>query len=214
MTATPQHPTLSGAERGRVRPLRQVKGGIWLIDPQTDQLKNEPCALRVLRQRETARCEDLARQYLLTRGDGQLTLKALEQLATILAMHLAVVSLASVPGQKAVPLYPGVLAALTDDKGKLVTNAAALIEDLPLQHLAEGQLQHLLDEYQALLAVETPATISHEQWEAIVREGKAGCEMTTLISRHGCSALIQVLAGTDERLWQTSPPSSSGASTP
>lgn len=192
------NPTLSGAEKGRVCPVRTIAGGVWLL--REDALINQPAAIRLLRQRENTRCQDLARQYLACRGDGSVSLSALSTLANLLAMHLALVT-AKQPGIAPQPLYPGILAPLSDEKGKLVDNASAIIESLPLQDLADGQLEMLANEYDLLRATETPATITHEQWEALVSQVKKS-SLRTHILQHGCSALIQVLHGTPAERWQ------------
>jgi hypothetical protein len=183
-----------------VSPVREIKGGLWMIDPATDALVCRPAALRLLRQREQQRCHDIARQYLASRGDGTVSLSSLATLTNLLGMHLALVVPSIGPG-RATTLFPNALAGLTNDKGKIVDNAALLIESLPLQDLAEGQLDALASEYDLLRTTETPAAITHEQWERIVAEGKAE-SLRTLILRHGSSALIQVLHGMPVEAWR------------
>lgn len=213
-------PTLSGAERGRVNPSREIPGGIWLLE-EDGTLVNRPAAIRLLRQRETNRCQDLARQYLATRGDKNVSLTSYGMHANLLAMHLALCVPAegraygpgeidpvtgngyvgSIKGTMPAAMFPRVLDALSDANGKLVDKASLLIEALPLQVLADGQLEHLVNQYDLLKETQTPATITHAQWEQIIKEGKSA-SLRTLISQHGSSALIQVLHGTDAGVWQ------------
>lgn len=191
-------PSLAGAERGRARPVRVVQGGVWLTT-EDGELRNLPAALRLVTQRVIIRCEDLARQFLLAQGDGNYTMMAFGGLSTLLFMHHALVQPPAVPGSLAplVPLFP-LPPNIADDKGRIDRKIAGV---LPLWDLADGQLQRLRDEYDLLLATETPPSLTHEQWEAIVAEaGKS--TLRTLVAQHGPSALIQVLHGTDAARWQ------------
>jgi len=196
----PTPPTLAGAQTGRVSPVRVVPGGIFLIDRDTDEVKNIPCALRLVRQREVTRCQDIARQYLASRGDGTVGMTALGALTNLLVFHLSLVA-PPVPNARPALLYPGILGPLTDEKGKLVPNAAMLIEGLPLQDAAEGQVDYLADQYDLMKRTECAPAITHEQWEAVVSEGKK-LSLVTLISRHGSSVVLQVLHGSPAAAWR------------
>ena len=95
------------------------------------------------------------------------------------------------------PLFPLPAGVSDPETGKLNIKLAG---SLPLWDLADGQLQRLREEYGLLLATETPPSISHEKWEAIVSAaGKSS--LTTLRLQHGSSALIQVLHGMGDELW-------------
>ncbi len=197
MTDQSPTPTLAGAQLGRVRPVRQVPGGVWFAR-EDGTLENLPAALRVVPQKRLVRCEDLARQLLKARGDREVAPLAYASTATLFWMHEALIappSSAAAPFQPLCPLPPG----LADHEGRLVLKMAG---ELPLWELADGQLQHLRDQYELLLATETPPSITHEQWERIIAEaGKSS--LRTLVAQHGPSALIQVLHGTPEGAWRT-----------
>jgi len=186
-------PTLSGAESGRVRPLRPVAGGIWFV--KDDKLENVPCALRVVPERAAVAYSDLARQYLRGRGDGEITGAALGRWTGLLRLQHALVSADSVPG-KVRPLFP--MPDLCDAKGKV---NPLMMGQLALLDLADAQFDRLVEEYDLLMATQCPASITHEQWEKIVSEGKAGSALKELVSRHGSSALIQVLHGMGDAGW-------------
>lgn len=189
-------PSLAGVDRGVVRPYRAVT--FWIYEGRDAFAPvRKDAALRVVRQREIARCESLARQYLAGKGDGYVGAAEHAGLATLLWMHLAIVPATAQPGKAAEPLYP-LPAGISDDKGKVIP---LMVDSLPLQELADGQLLHLRTEYDLLLATECPAALSHKQWEEIVAAGKSE-SLRTLVSRHGCSALIQVLHGTGDAAWR------------
>ena len=78
------------AAAGRVLPVHVVPGGLWLLD-ETGAPKNLPCALRLVRRREVTRCQDIARQYLASRGDGNVGMLALTDLTNLLTLHLSLV---------------------------------------------------------------------------------------------------------------------------
>lgn len=187
-------PTLSGAERGRVRPVRIIEGGIYLFDADGN-LKNVPCALRVLKQNEISLCFAYARQYLSARGDGQFSPRELSDAEATVRFHLSLVSPDATAGRPE-PLYP-LPANLTDSKGKI---DAVQFAQLALWGLADGQLERLAEEYALLLRTQLPTALNHDQWTAIVNEGKSS-SLKTLHSQHGSSALIQVLHGLDGRAW-------------
>jgi hypothetical protein len=197
MNDQPPLPTLAGAQHGRVRPVRQVPGGVWFAREDGD-LECLPAALRIVPQKKLVRCEDLARQFLKSRGDREVAPLAYASTATLFWMHEALIAPPATPTAPLVslcPLPPGI----ADQEGRLVLKMAG---ELPLWELADGQLQHLRDQYELLLATETPPSITHEQWEAIVREaGKSS--LRTLALQHGPSALIQVLHGTPAAAWRT-----------
>ncbi len=198
MIPNPQTPTMAGAERGRTRPVRLVQGGIWLTSEE-GELRNVPAALRLISQKVMVRCEDLARQFLKEQGDGAYTMMAYAGVSALLFMHHSLVQPPAVPSSSAphVPLFP-LPQSIADDKGRINRMIAGT---LPLWDLADGQLQRLRDEYDLLLATETPPSLTHEQWEAIV--GEAGkSTLKTLVAQHGPSAVIQVLHGTDAARWQ------------
>jgi len=179
-------PTMSGAERGRVRPIREVPGGIW-IEEESGALVNKAAHLTVIRESIATACEDYARQYLTSRGDGNFNVAQLGRLSVLFKMHFALVTPADEGPPK--PMYP--LGTIADTKGKV---NASLVASLPLQRLADGQLQVLAREYEILCETETPRSLSHAQWVGIVNEGKES-SLKTLVSQHGSSALIQVLHG-------------------
>lgn len=188
-------PTLAGAERGRVRPVRVVKGGIWFAR-EDGELENREAALRIIPQKVMLRCEDLARQFLKEQGTGEYTMLAYAGVSALLYMHHALVQPAPGSGPL-VPLFP-LPPSIADDKGRINRKIAGA---LPLWELADGQLQRLRDEYELLLATETPASLTHEQWEKIVSDaGKSS--LKTLVAQHGPSAVIQVLHGTAVERWQ------------
>lgn len=190
-------PNMAGAQHGRVRPVRVVQGGIW-FSREDGELESLAAALRIVPQKRLMRCEDLARQFLAARGDRQVTALNYASMCTLFWMHEALVAPPAGPGAPLVPLFP-LPAGIADDSGKLELKIAG---GLPLWDLADGQLQRLRDEYELLLATETPAAITHEQWERIIAEaGKSS--LKTLVLQHGSSALIQVLHGTDAERWQT-----------
>ena len=194
--STPQAPSLAGAERGRVRPYRPVPGGIWFVSADTGALENVPCALRLVSERHAAVFADYARQYLQRRGDGTFSPVALSRLTALLRMQHALVPAAARPGAAVAPLYP--LPELADKDGKIIPQ---LFAQLKLFELADGQLDRLSQEYDLLIATETPPSLTGEQWAKIVEEGKKGFALKDLVSRHGSSALVQVLHGTDDAAW-------------
>lgn len=195
----PQAPTLAGAHLGKVRPVRIVPGGIWLTT-EDGELRSVPAALRLIPQRKIVACEDLARQFLKSRGDQSVTPIAYAGLCTLFTMHAALVAPPS-PGSQTplVPLFP-LPAGVVDEKSGVLNYATAC--QLPLWDLADGQLQRLRDEYELLLVTETPPSITHAQWEAIVSDVGKSMPAKTLILQHGSSAVIQVLHGTPVEVWQ------------
>lgn len=202
------NPTLSGAEHGRVRPIRTIEGGLYLLDADSGELQNVPCALRVLRASEESTCIDYARQYLSQRGDGSVSAGTMGMAASIARLHRALVHPVQ-PGEKLRPLYP-LQNGLTSDKGKL---NAILFSQLELWNLADGELGRLVTEYEILCRTQIPQHITHQQWEAMISEGKE-LSLRTLHLRYGSSALIQVLHGLDGRAWPESAPTNSTDSTP
>lgn len=193
------NPTLSGAERGKARPAAEVPGGIWI--EETGELVNKAAWLAVVGERKASACVDYARQYLKSRGDSDYLPGQLARSSNFFMMHHALIAppangSAFGAGEKFAPLYP-LPPTLTDEKGKL---NPTLVSGLVLGDLASGQLDNLKSQYDLLLATQTPASISHAKWEAIVEEGKT-CALSTLHSRHGSSALIQVLHGLSGGVW-------------
>lgn len=183
-----QHPTLSGAHRGKVRPYREVPGGLWLDTSQG--MVSRPCALRVVRESVTYACADYARQYLSSRGDKNFLPGQVVLWTNFFRLHHALIELPQDPEAPHVQLY-SLPVTLADASGKL---NASIVPTLPLSEAADGQLEMLIREYEILRETETPVALSHEQWEAIVSQGKDE-SLRTLVSRHGSSALIQVLHG-------------------
>lgn len=182
------HPTLSGAQHGRVRPWREVPGGLCL---DTDQgVVTRPCALQLVRESRVYLCVDYARQYLASRGDKSYTPGQHLLWTQFFLLHFALIEVpegADAPHKLLFPLP----ATIADKDGKL---NAVVVSTLPLNDAAHGQLGRLTQEYELLREIETPVALSHAQWEAIVSEGKDE-SLRTLVSRHGSSALIQVLHG-------------------
>lgn len=205
MTAS-QNPTLSGAERGRVRALREVPGGIYFIDPETGAVKQRPAWLRPTSERQSGVCVDYARQYLEARGDGKAIPGQMMRMALFFELHFALIE----PPREGVKLTPMFDAPAVDEKGRL---NIATADGSPLGDLAAGEFAKLSDELQILRTTQTPRQLTHGQWEAIVSEGKEQ-SLRTLHSRHGSSALIQVLHGLTGQAWPESEPGNSGGSTP
>jgi hypothetical protein len=186
------NPTLSGAQHGRVRPWREVPGGLWL-DVEGQGLINKPCALRIIKETKVYTYTDYARQYLVSRGDKTYLSTQLMVWAHFFLLHEALIHVPEGDGAPLRPLFEPI--GLADESGKL---NPLLVPRLQLNDAAEGQLGRLIREYEILKETETPQAISHKQWEAIVREGKDE-SLRTLIWRHGSSALIQVLHGMGDR---------------
>ena len=182
------HPTLSGAQHGRVRPWREVPGGIALDTSQG--LVTRPCALRLVKESLVYTCADYARQYLASRGDKNYLPTQLVVWTQFLMLHSAIIDVPASPEAPHVPMFP-LPPTLADASGKL---NPIVVSTLPLHDAVEGQLGRLAREYEILKETETPVALSHAQWEAIVSEGKDE-SLRSLVSRHGSSALIQVLHG-------------------
>lgn len=180
-------PTLSGTQFGRVQCWREIEGGIWL---HTDQgLVNQPAAVQVLRRGMSQACMDYARQYLQGRADKVMLPQQLADWTLFFRMHYALCDVPQDAEGKLKPLFT-LPATLIDATGKL---SHALIPKLPLNDLADGQLDRIGREYDLLCATETPDRgLTHAEWESIVEEGKEQ-PLKTLHSRHGSSRLIQVL---------------------
>ena len=183
-----QNPTLSGAQHGRVRPWREVPGGIALDTSQG--LVTRPCALRLVKESLVYAFADYARQYLASRGDKNYLPTQLVVWTQFFLLHHALIDLPASPEAPHVSLFP-LPPTLADGTGKL---NPLVVSTLPLHDAVEGQLGRLAREYEVLKETETPVSISHEKWEALIAEGKNE-SLATLVSRHGSSALIQVLHG-------------------
>ncbi len=183
-------PTLSGIERGRPCPIVEVEGGIWIEDADGN-LTNQPAALKIVSERQRTICIDYARQLLQSRGDKTFLNSQLERMAAFFMMHQALVSV-PIPGAEglAKKLYPAP-PELADKDGKINVSVAL---ELPLGRLADGQLDMLARAYDLHVVTQTPRSLTSQQWEAIVNEGKDE-SLKTLQLRHGSSALIQVLHG-------------------
>ena len=181
--------SLAGAERGKFQPWREIKGGLWF--EEGDQFVNKPCAVRLTTRRVAGLCYDYARQYLSQRGDKTVTAGQIADLSVFLLMHHVLIHVPS-PDGKMRPLCP--FPGLGDKDGKV--NAAA-VNDLPLHSLTDGQLSRLVREYELLKETQTPDRgLTHAEWEALITEGKTS-SLAALHSKHGSSALIQVLHGLD-----------------
>lgn len=183
-----QNPTLSGAQHGRVRPCREVPGGIALDTAQG--LVIRPCALRLVKESLVYTCADYARQYLASRGDKNYLPQQLIVWTQFFMLHHALIEIPQAPEAPHVPMFP-LPPTLADASGKI---NPLVVSNLPLHDAVEGQLGRLAREYEILKETETPVSIGHAKWEAIVNEGKLE-SLKTLLSRHGSSALIQVLHG-------------------
>jgi hypothetical protein len=183
-----QNPTLSGAQHGRVRPYREVPGGIALDTAQG--LVIRPCALRLVKESLVYTFADYARQYLASRGDKSYLPQQLIVWTQFFMLHHALIEISQAPEAPHVPMFP-LPPTLADASGKI---NPLVISTLPLHDAVEGQLGRLAREYEILKETETPVSIGHAKWEAIVNEGKLE-SLKTLRSRHGSSALIQVLHG-------------------
>lgn len=186
------NPTLSGAHRGKVRPFRVVEGGIWL-DTEAEGLVNRECALRIVKETTVYACADYARQYLSGRGDKGYTPNQMIVWTNFFLFHHALIEVPREGVERFDPLFgkAQIPPSLADTAGKL---NLPIVAELPLKDIAEGQMAKLTREYAILRETETPDALTHKQWEAIVSEGKTDA-LRTLVSRHGSSALIQVLFG-------------------
>lgn len=205
MSTQPQNPTLSGADKGRVRCLREVPGGIFTIDPDTGAVKQRPAWLRPTSERVSSVCIDYARQYLEARGDGKATQGQMMRMALFFELHFALIE----PPREGVKLTPMFPPPAVDEKGRL---NMATVDGSALGDLAAGEFAKLDAELGILRTTQTPRQLTHAQWEAIVGEGKSE-SLRTLHSRHGSSALIQVLHGLTGSPWPESEPGSNGGST-
>ena len=188
----PTHPTLSGAEMGRVRPVREVEGGVYL-EKADGSIENRSCALRLLSERRIAQSLDLARQYLMSRGDGKSLPGQISRLALFFQLHYALVE-AGGDGNRLIFPPP---ANLADRNGRLNLEAADVLE---LWRLIDGELDKLSQEYDILRRTQAPPSLSHEKFQAIVNEGKEQ-SLRSLHSQYGSSALIIVLHGMDGVPW-------------
>ena len=182
-----QRPTLSGAQFGRVQCWREVPGGIWI--ETKEGLVNRPAAVRVLRRGMSQACLDYARQYLQSRADKAMLPQQLSDWTLFFRMHYALIEVPQDADGVLRPMFV-VPTTLVDATGKL---SPAVVPNLPLNDLVDGQLDRIGREYDLLCATETPDRgLTHPEWEAIVEEGKEQ-PLKTLHSRHGSSRLIQVL---------------------
>jgi len=184
------NPTLSGAETGKVTIAGEVKGGIYFQDDEGNTT-NRAAMLRLVREKDAALCLDNARKYLQAKGDDKFLPGQLQRWASLFQLHFALFDPAT--GKR---MFPAIL-MISDEKGKVDPAAVAR---LPLLDLADGQMDRLWNEYAILQQTQTPAAVTHEQWEALITEGKTE-SLKTLHSRHGSSALIQVLHGMAGRVW-------------
>jgi hypothetical protein len=184
---------LAGAQFGRVRPWREIEGGIWLINRQTSQLENRPAAIRIVSRSVRALCDDYARQYLEGRGDKRYLDGQIGEQASFFRALYALIEVPKDAEGALRPLFT-VPSTLADANGKL---SAAVVPLLPTKDLdfADGQLARISREYALLAAEQTPDRfLTAEEWEAIVTEGKEQ-PLKTLHSRYGSSRLIQALHG-------------------
>lgn len=184
------NPTLSGAEGGRVAIAGDVPGGIYFEDADGN-LSNRPAMLRLVREKDGMLCLDWARQYLALRGSESPLAGQMQRWCILFQMHFSLFDPST--GKRMFPQIQHV----ADEKGKIQRES---VERLPLLDLADGQLDKLWNEYGILQKRQTPAALTHEQWEALVQEGKAE-SLRTLHSKHGSSALIHLLHGLDGRVW-------------
>lgn len=182
--------TLSGAEHGRFRPYREIAGGLYF--EEDGQVVCKPCAVRLTTRRVAALCQDYARQYLAQRGDKTYLPGQFADWARFFLLHHVLIQVPASPEAPLVPLFP--IKQLADKDGKVIP---AAVHELPLHTLVDGQIAILEREYELLKSTQTPDRgLSPEQWEALITEGKTE-SLRTLHSRHGSSALIQVLHGLD-----------------
>jgi len=188
-----QNPTLSGAQHGRVRPWREVPGGLCL-DIKDQGLVVRPCALRFVKESLVYTYADYARQYLSSRGDKNYLPTQLVVWTQFFMFHAALIEVPQGEDAPHVPLF-ALPSTLADATGKI---NPLVVSTLPLHDAVEGQLGRLAREYEILRETETPVAISHEKWEAVIAEGKDE-SLRTLVLRHGSSALIQVLHGMGDR---------------
>lgn len=182
--------SLAGAEHGKFQPWREIKGGLWF--EEGGQYVNKACAVRLTTRRITALCQDYARQFLSQRGDKMLTPGQFADWSRFLLLHYVLIQ---VPGSDGAmrPLFSTPL-DLGDKDGKV--NMAA-IHGLPLHALADGQILVAEREYELLKQTQTPDRgLTHTEWEALITEGKVS-SLQALHSKHGSSALIQLLHGLD-----------------
>lgn len=188
-------PTLAGAERGKVQPYRRVRDGVWLLKDD-GTLANFPAAMRLLSHRRTSVFRGYARQYLAQKGDGTVDERELNNEVTILSLHWSLIPADSRPGVEVQPLFP-FPPTLVSQKGLIDVSS---MDALPLRDLADGEVERLVEEYHILRRTQLPPYPTHEQWQAVLEEGKTDA-LRTLHSRHGSSVLIQVLHGMDGLPW-------------
>lgn len=189
----PQSPTLSGAHKGRPHPYREVPGGIYILD-KNDDLVHRPAWLRLTGARTASTCVSYARQLLEARGDGKFMQLELATWSLFFQLHFALVEPPR-DGGKPAPMFP-LPPSISDDKGKLNVSEVWKLEFNP----ADGEMAKLERELGILRKTQAPDFLTHQAWEAIVNEGKEQ-SLRTLHSRHGSSALIQVLHGFDGSPW-------------
>lgn len=184
------NPTLSGAHSRRgVRPWREVPGGL-MLETEAEGLITKPCALRVVKETKALACADYARQYLSLRGDKQHMPGQLILWSAFFQLHFALIEVPTDDDAPHRPLFT-IPSTLSDATGKL---NPTIVPTLGLNDAIDGEIGRLSREYDLLRETQTPVAITHQQWEAIVSEGKAE-SLKTLVLRHGSSALIQVLHG-------------------
>jgi len=111
------NPTLSGAQHGRVRPWREVPGGIAL-DSETQGFIVRPCALRTVKESFVYTCSDYARQYLSSRGDQKYLPAQLTVWTQFFLLHHAIIEVPQTPDAPHVPMFP-LPPTLTDATGAM-----------------------------------------------------------------------------------------------
>jgi len=197
-SASLQNPfQLFGTEKGRVTPYHPVKDGVYLLQ-EDGTIKNVPVWMRLIGDQKQRLNMSYARQYLSKKGDGVITDGELNWETWMLNMHEILIVPDPPEGGKPTPAFPPLI-TLVSAKGVVSQTDMDL---LPLRKLADGELNRLMQEYRLFLKLQLPPYPTHEQMQQMIDEGKTDA-LKTLHSRHGSSALIQVLHGLGESPWPT-----------
>lgn len=186
---------LFGAETGKVMPYHAVKDGACLLQDD-GSIKHVPVWLRLIGDQKQRMNMTYARQYLAKKGDGSMTDGELHWETWMLNMHEILVLPNSFESGRPTPAFPVPL-TLVNAKG--IVNSTDM-DVLPLRKLVDGELSRLIQEYKLFLKLQLPPYPTQEQMQQIVDEGKTDA-LKTLHSRHGSSALIQVLHGLEGVPW-------------
>ncbi len=188
---------LFGTETGKVTPYHPIKDGVCLLQ-EDGTIKNVPVWMRLIGDQKQRLHMSYARQYLSKKGDSVITDGELNWETWMLSMHEILILPIPSEGGKPTPAFPTPL-TLISSKGLI---SQTDMDVLPLRKLADGELNRLMKEYQLFVRVQLPPYPTQEQMKQILDEGKTDA-LKTLHSRHGSSALIQVLHGLEGAPWPT-----------